>query len=906
MAKNEAKVKFTADASEFNDQIRESEKNLKVLRAQLKENSSEMKANGESQDGMKQRLSMLNQEMELAKQKTEATSQKLDLARSIFGENSNEAKNLEAALSRCKNAENGIQADINKTNESLQKQQDSSMQASSALGQLEDTISRQEQEVSRLESEYKNAVIQYGKTSTEAQKLKNEFLQVGQQLQESKNKMQEADHAAGELSQALSDIGDGANDAKNDLQSIADAAGSGALLDTADTLEGAADKIKEIGNASYETYADIENATTKVTSYFGETGKAADQSASVIKEIYESGFGDSIDSVGDAVLNVKKQLGDLDNTTLSNITQQAMILEDSYGIDMNESLRGVNSLMQHFGMDAQTAMDYLVAGTQNGLDKTDELGDNLSEYSGKFAEAGYSADEYFQLLQNGLDGGAYNLDKVNDAINEVTTRLGDGTIGDSIGQYSTKTQELFQAWQNGKGSQKDVIDSIVNDINKAKTQQEKMNLASTAFGTLAEDGGIKVISSLTSVGNSYDNVSGKAKKLNDDTTTPMQQLEGNVRRVKDAFAPFGEQLAKIGNTVLPPVASAVTTLSNGFSSLPQPVQTVVTALGTAIAVVAAAIPVIMTFKGVLMAIKAVGLATSIASLASPIGIAIAAITAIIAVGTLLAQNWNKIKTTMEKVGSGISKIWNSLKTTIGNVCGGIVNGAKAKFTALKNTISTIFNGIKSVAATIWNAIKGRIITPVQNIVSSVKSKFSSMASTAGAIFGNIRSKAASIFNAVKNVIIHPVETAKNTIGRIIRTIKGFFDKLKLKIPTPSLPKLPHFSLKMGSKKILGKTISYPTGFGVQWYAKAMNDPVILNSPTIFGASGGQFLGAGEAGSEVVAGTQTLMNMIKDAVASVVWIDIDALANKIADACARQNIIVKVEKREIGRLIKEFK
>ena len=906
MAKNEAKVKFTADASEFNNEIRESEKNLKVLRAQLKENSSEMKANGESQDGMKQRLSMLNQEMELAKQKTEATSQKLDLARSIFGENSNEAKNLEAALSRCKNVENGIQADINKTNDALQKQQNSSMQASSALGQLEDTISKQEEEVSRLEAEYKNAVIQYGKTSTEAEKMRNEFLKVGQQLQESKNKMQEADNAAGELSQALSDIGDGANDAKNDLQSIADAAGSGALLDTADVLEGAADKIKEIGNASYETYADIENATTKVTSYFDETGKAADQSASVIKEIYESGFGDSIESVGNAVLNVKKQLGDLDNTTLSNITQQAMILEDSYGIDMNESLRGVNSLMQHFGMDAQTAMDYLVAGTQNGLDKTDELGDNLSEYSGKFAEAGYSAGEYFQLLQNGLDGGAYNLDKVNDAINEVTTRLGDGTIGDSIGQYSTKTQELFQAWQNGKGSQKDVIDSIVNDINKAKTQQEKMNLASTAFGTLAEDGGIKVISSLTSVGNAYDNVSGKASKMNDTTTTPMQQLEGNVRKVKDAFAPFGEQLAQIGNTVLPPVASGVTTLSNVFSSLPQPVKTVATALGVAVTAVAAAIPVIMTFKGVLMAIKAVGLATSIASLASPIGIAIVAITAIVAAGTLLAKNWDKIKTTMSNLKKSITTSWNNLKSSVGNTCTNIANGARTKFTAMRTNVSTIFTGIRTNAATIWNGTRAKIATAVQNTASNAKSGFHSMASSTVATFNNIRSKATSIFNGVRYAITHPVETAKNVVEKIIRTIKGFFNKLKLKIPTPTLPKLPHFSLKMGSKKILGKTISYPTGFGVQWYAKAMNEPVILNSPTIFGASGGQFLGAGEAGSEVVAGTQTLMNMIKDAVMSVVWIDIDALANKIADACARQNIIVKVEKREIGRLIKEFK
>lgn len=105
---------------------------------------------------------------------------------------------------------------------------------------------------------------------------------------------------------------------------------------------------------------------------------------------------------------------------------------------MNESLRGINALMEYFGLDAQKAMDLLVSGTQNGLDKTNELGDNLSEYSGKFAEAGYSAEEYFQLLENGLDAGAYNLDKVNDAINEVTTRIADGTIEDSMSKIDEK------------------------------------------------------------------------------------------------------------------------------------------------------------------------------------------------------------------------------------------------------------------------------------------------------------------------------------------------------------------------------------------------------------------------------------------------------------------------------------
>ena len=133
----------------------------------------------------------------------------------------------------------------------------------------------------------------------------------------------------------------------------------------------------------------------------------------------------------------------MSETDLTNLTQQAITLEELYGIDMNETLRGVNSLMQQYGLTAQQAMDYIVVGTQNGLDKTNELGDNLSEYAGKFAQAGYSASEYFQLLDNGLKNGAYNLDKVNDAINEVTTRLVDGTIGESIGMFSTKTQELF-------------------------------------------------------------------------------------------------------------------------------------------------------------------------------------------------------------------------------------------------------------------------------------------------------------------------------------------------------------------------------------------------------------------------------------------------------------------------------
>ena len=56
-------------------------------------------------------------------------------------------------------------------------------------------------------------------------------------------------------------------------------------------------------------------------------------------------------------------------------------------------------------------------------------------------------------------------------------------------------------------------------------------------------------------------------------------------------------------------------------------------------------------------------------------------------------------------------------------------------------------------------------------------------------------------------------------------------------------------------------------FGIDWYKKAMDDGMIMNQPTIFGynAKSNQFLAGGEAGSETVVGTQSLMDMIRVAV-----------------------------------------
>ena len=103
------------------------------------------------------------------------------------------------------------------------------------------------------------------------------------------------------------------------------------------------------------------------------------------------------------------------------------------------------------------------------------------------------------------------------------------------------------------------------------------------------------------------------------------------------------------------------------------------------------------------------------------------------------------------------------------------------------------------------------------------------------------------------------EDIKLAVKNAIDKLKGFLD---FKWELPKL-KLPHFSIT-GEFSLNPPSIPH---IGVEWYAKAMNNGMILRSPTIFGAAGGNLLGGGEAGPEVVVGASSLFDMIRAAVGS---------------------------------------
>ena len=116
------------------------------------------------------------------------------------------------------------------------------------------------------------------------------------------------------------------------------------------------------------------------------------------------------------------------------------------------------------------------------------------------------------------------------------------------------------------------------------------------------------------------------------------------------------------------------------------------------------------------------------------------------------------------------------------------------------------------------------------------------------------------FNDIKNGIAEKINAARDTVRDAIAKIKSFFD---FEWSLPKL-KMPHFNIK-GEFSLNPPSI--PT-ISVDWFAKAMNDPLVMTGPTIFGynADTGSLMGGGEVGTEVVSGANTLMSMIQNAVA----------------------------------------
>lgn len=332
--------------------------------------------------------------------------------------------------------------------------------------------------------------------------------------------------------------------------------------------------------------------------------------------------------------------------------------------------------------------------------------------------------------------------------------------------------------------------------------------------------------------------------------------------------------------------------------------------------------------------------------------------------------WDSIKSVWESVKEAFSNLAESIGEkieSIKNFFGNLKDAASEKFSAMKEVVSEKFSQIKGTMGTIMQAAKDTVSEKLQNMktaysehgggingiaaaamegvkgyysagytfidnltggkLSAVADKFKSKMSEAkqavlnkiseiknsfSSGLGNAYSIVTNILGNIKNKFSSILEGAKNIVSNAINRIKSFFNF------SWSLPKLklPHISIS-GSFSLTPPSVPH---FGIEWYKKAMDDGMIMNQPTIFGynAKSNQFLAGGEAGSETVVGTQSLMDMINSAVqdsdndlesAEVLkmiyaWMKNGGLRELMIDVLTNY-VEFDVEGREVARLVRKY-
>lgn len=485
-------------------------------------------------------------------------------------------------------------------------------------------------------------------------------------------------------------------------------------------------------------FADSANsAFNQFEARVGETTRSLEDYREVMDSIYANNYGESFEDVANSMADVVTYLGEMPADKMQSVTESAIMLRDVFGYETTESLRTVDTLMQNFGLSAEEAFDYIVTGQQEGLDFSGEFLDTINEYSVQFQKLGFDANDMFNVLKNGSENGAWNLDKIGDAIKEVSIRLVDGSDTtrhalESLGYDADKYMQIFS--EGGEGA-RDAFLELVTQLNYTEDEFEKNILGVELFGTMWEDLGPEVIKQMTDIKFEAIDMRGAMDELKevkyDDLGSALQGLWRNIQLLA----------AEFGDVLIPKVESVIDFvggLVDKFKGLDDGTKETIVNFG----LVAAAIgPVLLVGGKLISGISSVisllsGAGGALTALSGPIGIIVAAIAAFALAWT---TNFAGIRDTTEEV-------MNSIKEIIESVWGFITDLWDSNFL-----------GIKTIAENAWNAIKDLF----EIAFDTIESAFSAFA----ALF---RGDWDTLWQEVKNIFSNIWET----IGTLL---EGFLD-----------------------------------------------------------------------------------------------------------------------------------
>ena len=581
--------------------------------------------------------------------------------------------------------------------------------------------------------------------------------------------------------------------------------------------------IAAIGAASVASWKEVDNALDIVTKKTGATGDALEDMQQTVRDIATS-MPVTFEDVGTAVGEVNTRFG-VTGDELEELSRRFLEFADINDTDVNNSIDTIQSAMAAFNTEVEKTpevLDLFTAAGQNTGVPLEKLAETLKKNATALQEMGFGLEDSVMFLAE--------LDKSG---------------ADSQTVLAGLKNALKKATKEGK-PMNEALHDIQESLKGAASDTEAAQLATELFGSKAGAAIAEYVRNgqldFESLGVSMEDYAGLVSQTYEETKDPMDDLTTAMNEMKDLGYEIAQSAAPIITEAMSVLRDVIKDLKEKWDSLTPAQQEALIQFALAAAAIGPVLVILGEVIGVIGAIASAApiMGAALAALSGPGGIVIAMIGAVIAIGVLLGQHWDEVcawaNNLKEKVSNAISNMKQKVSDSI--------EGIKAKFQEMKDKISNIMNMVKTDISNKITAAKNKVTSVVESMKSGVTNKINAMKTAISNTFESIKSTVTDKINAAKNAV-------KNAIDKIKNLLSG-------EISFPHI-RLPHFHVSGSPPFGLGGK-GEPPSISVEWYAKAMKQPYILDGATIFGMMGNKYLGGGERGKEVIMGYDMFKNM----------------------------------------------
>lgn len=497
--------------------------------------------------------------------------------------------------------------------------------------------------------------------------------------------------------------------------------------------------IAGVSVAAVKSANDIDQAMNQ---YIASTGKSTEETErykKVMEDIYTNNYGDSFEDIGEAMASITQNLGDLDDASLQNVTESAFALRDTFGYEIPESTRAAKAMMDNFGTSGEEAMNLIAAGAQNGLDYSGELLDSISEYSVQFAKVGLDADDMFKVFQKGAESGAFNLDKVGDAVKEFSIRAIDGsdTTVDGFKRIGLNADEMAAKFSAGGDTAKQAFQETIAALASMEDPLEQNTAGVDLFGTMWEDLGPEAVTALASIEDGAYDTAGAMQQIKDIKYDDIGSVfEGLKRSLEVLIVPLGEQLIPllaelIDDTLplledaLPPIVDAVSDVIEALQPAIEEILPVITdllnmLLPPLVEIISALLPPLIELVSALMPIceSLIGVLQPILDLFTSL---LTPIVNLISQG--LTPLVNAITPVIQIISSLLIPILNSLGSVFSSVLSGMLSNTTSIIGNITNILRNLIDFIRNVFTGNWRGAWENVKQIFSNAVSGLATIF---------------------------------------------------------------------------------------------------------------------------------------------------------------------------------------